>query len=413
MDGGAGAPVRALPYRRRRGREVRMLGDDPGVSARPHGGARSGGRPIEAACAYWRRRGLATEPEQVLFAPGGAVALLSVLGALGPGGVLLPRPSSQWHGAQARMLGRDTWYVPTPAECGGVPDPFALQEAVRRQRRRGGDPRALVLSVADEVTGTAVPPELLHEVCEVASVEGLLVISDETWRDTGHSAHDTVIVSPAEILERQGGGPPTGEAVLVVDLSTRFRPQDSGTAGAAVVRFPPSAYGRELREATARALRALGAVLPERRWQDTTVVLTEPEPLQAERRAWVRQQSTYALAVCEVLYGVGAHARPPRLGCGLYADLEPLRRGLLASGVTDSLTLEAHLTLAVGPWVRGGHRLGDDPAALRVWLGTGMFGPPGPRTPDHTTGLDAAARLVLAQLGGALPRASRDLEGRR
>lgn len=390
-----------------------MRGDEPGGSAPLGGRTRSGGRPTEAACAYWRRRGLATEPEQVLFAPCGAVALLSVLGALGPGGVVLPRPSSQWHGAQARMLGRGTRYVPTPAECGGVPDPFALQEAVRRERREGGDPRALVLSVADEVTGTAVPPEMLHEICEVAAVEGLVVLSDETWRDTCHSAHDTVIVSPAEMLERQGGGPPTGEAVLVVDLTPQFRPQGPGAAGAAVVRFPPSSYGRELREAAARALRALGAVLPERTRQAATVALTEPEPLRVERQAWVRQQSTYALAVCEVLYGVGAYARPPRLGCGLYADLEPLRGGLLASGVTDSLTLEARLTLAVGPWVRGGHRLGDDPAALRVWLGTGMFAPLGPRAPGRATGLDAEARLVLDRLSGALPGVSRDLEGTR
>ena len=32
---------------------------------------------------------------------------------------------------QARLLGRPSYHVPTPAECGGVPDPYALLETVR------------------------------------------------------------------------------------------------------------------------------------------------------------------------------------------------------------------------------------------------------------------------------------------
>lgn len=377
-------------------------GDIAGTSA---AGTR---RPTEAACAYWRRRGLATEPEQVLLAPSGAVALLAVLGAVGPGGVLLPRPSGEGVAPQARSLGRSLRTVPVPAECGGAPDPFALQEAVRRERADGGDPRVLSLSVADELTGTAVPPELLHEVCEVAAAEGLLIVSDESWRDTSHGSHDTVIVSPVEMQEKAVGGSLGGETVVMVDVAAELLP--AGPAATAV-RFAPTSYGRTLREAAVRVLGTLGASLSEDARQAVTVALSEPESLRTERQARVRRHAAYAAALYEALHDVGAHSRPPRLGRGLYADLEPLRGLLAARGVTDSLTLEAELTLAVGPWACGGHRFGDHPAKLRVWLGTGMLALPGPTVPETSTVLDAAARRTLDRLTSVLSGASRDLEG--
>ncbi|MYY81005.1 pyridoxal phosphate-dependent aminotransferase, partial [Streptomyces sp. SID335] len=95
---------------------------------------------------------------------------------------LLPRPCAAWWAPQARLLGRDAYHVPTPAECGGVPDPYALLETVRRVREEGGRPRLLVLSVADDPTATVPPPEVLHEAVEAAAGEGLHVVSDETWR---------------------------------------------------------------------------------------------------------------------------------------------------------------------------------------------------------------------------------------
>ncbi|NEB79930.1 pyridoxal phosphate-dependent aminotransferase, partial [Streptomyces sp. SID14478] len=88
-------------------------------------------------------------------------------------------------------------------ECGGVPDPYALLETVRRVRAEGGDPRLLVLSVADDPTATVPPPEVLHEAVEAAVGEGLHVVSDETWRDTLHPHADTVLFSPAEMFPAQ------------------------------------------------------------------------------------------------------------------------------------------------------------------------------------------------------------------
>ncbi|WP_143573539.1 aminotransferase class I/II-fold pyridoxal phosphate-dependent enzyme, partial [Streptomyces acidiscabies] len=153
----------------------------------------------EAACGYWARRGIDADPARVAVAPGAPALLLALTAALG-GDVLVPRPCAAWWAPYARLLGRPVFHVATPAECGGVPDPYALLETVRRVREEGGEPRLLVLSTADDPTATVAPPEAVHEAVEAAEGAGLHLVSDETWRDTVHAPHDTVFVSPAEML---------------------------------------------------------------------------------------------------------------------------------------------------------------------------------------------------------------------
>ncbi|PAZ10807.1 aminopeptidase, partial [Streptomyces sp. SA15] len=179
----------------------------------------------------WDRRGLPAEPGRAVAAPGAPSLLLALTAALG-GDVLVPRPCAAWWAPYARLLGRPVFHVATSAECGGVPDPYALLETVRRVRAEGGDPRLLVLSVADDPTATVAPPELLHETLEAAVGEGLHLVSDETWRDTLHEPHDTVLLSPAEMLPEQ--------VTVVTDLAGALLP--SGWP-AAIARFPAGEAG--------------------------------------------------------------------------------------------------------------------------------------------------------------------------
>ncbi|GAA3038083.1 hypothetical protein GCM10020000_15230 [Streptomyces olivoverticillatus] len=154
-----------------------------------------GGEELRAAAAgYWARRGLPTSPGHVLAAPrrpapaAGPARLGGRRSAADP--AVCPPGTGRWPGSLSRLA----YHVAVPAECGGVPDPFALLETVTRIRAEGGRPRFLVLSVADETTGTVAPPEILHEVLEAAAAEELTVVSDETWRDTLHHPLGTVFV---------------------------------------------------------------------------------------------------------------------------------------------------------------------------------------------------------------------------
>ncbi|MGW7206298.1 aminotransferase class I/II-fold pyridoxal phosphate-dependent enzyme [Streptomyces sp. NPDC054837] len=322
-----------------------------------------GGGPVllEAACAYWARRGLSAGPERVVAAPGAPSLLLALTAALG-GDVLVPRPCAAWWAPYARLLGRPVFHVGTPAECGGVPDPYALLETVRRVRDEGGDPRLLVLSVADDPTATVAPPEAVHEAVEAAVGEGLHVVSDETWRDTVHAPHDTVLIGPAEMLPEQ--------VTVVTDLAGALLPPGWP---AAVARFPAGEAADDLHARVLDVLTALGARVAAPVAAAAGYALTEPEPVTTRVAATVRLHAGVAAAAYAAVVPSGALARPPRAGRHLYVDLGPLRPALGAHGVGDAQDLEEFLTARLGLPAPGGHRFGDDLGALRVRLSTGSL----------------------------------------
>ncbi|MFD6228145.1 aminotransferase class I/II-fold pyridoxal phosphate-dependent enzyme [Streptomyces sp. NPDC060232] len=336
---------------------VSVLGAAAGRSSpQPPGG---GASLREAACRHWGRRGLATAPENVAAGPGAPALLLALLGAVG-GDVMLPRPCPAWWTPQIRLLGRRAYHVPTPAECGGVPDPYALLETVRRVRAEGGDPRVLLLSVADDPTATVPPPELVREACEAAETAGLFVVSDESWRDTVHRPHDDLVLSPAEMLPEQ--------TAVLVDLAGALLPADWP---AAVVRFPATPQGSRLCAHTLDVLTATGAMVAGPVAGAAAHALDEPDAVAARACAAARLHGRVAAAAHREILAVGAMARPPQAGRHLYADLTPLRAGLARHGVGDALELEDWLGGRLGTPTPGGQRFADELGALRVRLSTG------------------------------------------
>ncbi|MFC0599218.1 aminotransferase class I/II-fold pyridoxal phosphate-dependent enzyme [Streptomyces palmae] len=324
------------------------------TAAEPPGGAPE---LHEAACGYWSRRGLPADPGQVLAAPGAQPLLLALLAAIG-GDVLLCRPCAAWYAPLARLVGRPAYHVPVPVECGGVPDSFALLETVRRVRTEGGAPRVLVLSVADDPTGTVPPPELLHEVCEAAGQEGMLIISDESWRDTVHRPqHADVLLSPAEMLP--------GQVVVLADLAGGLTPPGWP---AAIARFPATAAGAALRGRALAMLAAVRGELSAPVAAAAALALTEPAAVRARTAASARACGAVGAATHLALTTVGVLGLPPQAGRRLYADLSELREPLSARGITDSVELADLLTRRLGMSVAGGHLFGDAPHALRVRL---------------------------------------------
>ncbi|MFE5996389.1 aminotransferase class I/II-fold pyridoxal phosphate-dependent enzyme [Streptomyces sp. CS065A] len=348
-----------------------------------------GGRTLrEAACAHWARRGLHGGPENIVAAPGDQPLLLALIAAHG-GDVLMPRPCPATWMPQARLLGRPAYQVPTPAECGGVPDPYALLETVRRVRAEGGRPKLLVLSVADDPTATVAPPELVREACEAAVGEGLHIISDETWRDTVHRPRDTVLLSPAEMCP--------DDVTVISDLSGALTP---AAWPVAVARFPETARGAVRRARTLDVLTALGALVAGPLAPAAAHALGEPEAVRVRIRQAAGLQAQVAAAAHRAVLTSGALARPPQAGRHLYADLGPLRPRLAELGVTDSMELEEYLTDRLGAPTPGGHRFGDELGALRVRLGTGPL--LGATAEEQRESLTAAEPLALPHVERAL-----------
>ncbi|MGW0561252.1 aminotransferase class I/II-fold pyridoxal phosphate-dependent enzyme, partial [Streptomyces sp. NPDC003016] len=332
--------------------------------------------------------GLHADAECVAAAPGAQPLLFALMAAAG-GDVLLPRPCPAWWVPQATMLGRTAYHVPAPAECGGIPDPFALLETVRRVRDEGGDPRLLLLCVPDDPTATVAPPELVHEVCEAAVSEGLHIVSDETWGDTLHRPQETVFLSPAEMFP--------GRVTVLADLAGAYTP---ASWPAAVARCPLTGAGAALRARTLDLLMAIGAVVPGPVAEAATYALGEPGPVTARIRAAAALHARVAAAAHHAVLASGALARPPHAGRHLYADLGPLRAGLAARGVTDSMDLEEYLSARLDSLVPGGHRFGDEMSALRVRIATApLLG----STPEQRLeSLTAADPLELPHVARAL-----------
>ncbi|MGW8727673.1 aminotransferase class I/II-fold pyridoxal phosphate-dependent enzyme [Streptomyces sp. NPDC055808] len=346
----------------------------------------------EAARGYWLRRGLPTPAERVVAAPGAQALLIALLGAYG-GDVLMPRPCPAWWSPQARLLGRPSYHVPTPAECGGVPDPYALLETVGRVRAEGGRPRLLLLCVADDPTATVAPPETVREACEAAVGEGLHIISDETWRDTVHHPHETVPISPAEMCPE--------DVTVLADLGGAFTPPGWP---AAVARFPDTVANAPRRARTLDVLAALGAVVAAPLAAAAALALTEPAPVVERTRRAAALHGRVAAAAHQAVLDAGALARPPQAGRHLYVDLGPFRARLAAHGVTDSMELEEYLTARLAAPAPGGHRFGDELGALRVRLSTGPL--LGATEEQRLDSLEAADPLQLPHVHAALGRFS-------
>jgi aspartate/methionine/tyrosine aminotransferase len=140
----------------------------------------------EAAAGYWHRRGLPTEPAQVVAAPGSKPLLWAILGAR-RGGVALPKPSWVSYAAQVGMHGRDLIRI---RSLGGVPDPAEL-DAVAGALRLS----TVIVTLPDNPTGKLAPPQVVRDLCAVAERHDLLIISDEIYRDLT----DREFLSPAEV----------------------------------------------------------------------------------------------------------------------------------------------------------------------------------------------------------------------
>ncbi|WNI18638.1 aminotransferase class I/II-fold pyridoxal phosphate-dependent enzyme [Actinacidiphila sp. ITFR-21] len=346
------------------------------AGAQPPGG---GPRLLAAAEGYWARRGLAADTGRVLAAPGAEPLLLALLAA-SDGDPVLARPAAAWQAPVTRLLGRPVHTVPTPAEGGGVPDPFALLETVRRARAGGGDPRLLVLSAVDDPSGTVAPPELLHETCEAAAEAGLLIISDETYSDTLHH-HDTVLLSPAEMLP--------DHTVVLADLAATLVP---ASVPAALARFPGTDHGTAWRQRTANVLAALRAVLPAPAAAATAYVLTEPAEVTGRAAAATRLHARVAAAAYRAVTEAGGVCRPPKAAYQLYP--------VLGAPGTRAADLEERLTAALGRRVLGGHRFGDDPREPRARIDTGALY--GGNEAERRDTLAAADPLAVPHVAAAL-----------
>ena len=314
-----------------------------------------------AAAGYWGRRALPIDSDLVVCGPGSKPLLFALLLAIG-GDVALPLPSWVSYAAQSRLVGGRPYYVPTRDGHGGVPDPGRLASAISEARDRGGEIRAVVVTLPDNPTGTVAPPEVVRELAEVARRHDLVIISDEIYRDLIHDPK-TPFISPAEVAP---------ERTVVTTALSKSLALGGWRIGAA--RLPDSTRGHELR----RELLGVASEIwssPSGPIQHGAAYAFEEPPELVERVARSRRlHAAVARAVAGRFAAAGALVCPPAAAFYVYPDFAPLRERLARrEDVVTDTDLSRLLLERYGLGVLAGSEFGEPGEALRLRVATSLL----------------------------------------
>ncbi|GAA0710867.1 pyridoxal phosphate-dependent aminotransferase [Dactylosporangium roseum] len=311
----------------------------------------------EAAAGYWQRRGLHTTADQVIAGPGSKALLWAVLRACG-GAVALPRPSWVSYAAQAALHGLPVHLVPTPPGQGGAPDPERLATVIKAAEAAGQPLTTVVLTLPDNPTGTLAARNTIAAVCELARKHNLTVVSDEIYRDLVHDAHAD-FVSPAELAPER--------VVVTTGLSKSLA---LGGWRTGVARFPATPAGDSLRADVAAIASEVWSAPAQPIQRAAALAFTEPAALRERVRDSRRLHARIVAAVADVLIEAGARLTYPSGGFYLYPDMRELAGRF---GVADDTELAAVLLYRCDMASLPGSTFGDDPAALRLRIATGLL----------------------------------------
>jgi aspartate aminotransferase len=320
-----------------------------------------------AAAGYWARRGLPTVPGDVVCGPGSKALLYGLLLNLGAD-VAIPRPSWVSYAAQASLTGIRPVYVPIVPGQGGVPDPDLLSAAVTAARRGPAGRRigAVIVTLPDNPTGTLAAPETIRALCSVAERHGLLIISDEIYRDLTHAEGD--FLSPAEVAPDR--------TVITSGLSKNLA---LGGWRLGVARLPGGvarlrggvAQGPAMREALLATCSEIWSAPAAPVQAAAALAFEEPAEITLRVARSRHLHGAIARAVASLFTAAGAAVAPPEGAFYLYPDFAAHRRGLLRRfGVRTSADLASLLLREYGVGVLPGSAFGDPADALRLRVAT-------------------------------------------
>jgi aspartate aminotransferase len=309
----------------------------------------------EAAAGYWTRRGLPTEPDQVVAGPGSKPLLWGVLGAQ-RGAVAVPKPCWVSYAAQAALHLREVHPIPVVPGEGGVPDADRLDAIATMAARAGGPLGAVVVTIPDNPTGLIASPSSVAAVCEVARLHDLLVVSDEIYRDLVFDDASTSFTSPAELAPER--------TVITTGLSKSLA---LGGWRIGVARFPATSV---LRDAVISMASEVWSAPAQPVQRAAALAFTEPPELRDRVRAARRLYRTVTSAVAEVFLAAGASLVRPAAAFYLYPSLN---ESALGAAVNDDVALARRLLDEYGVATLPGSAFGDDPSSMRLRVATSLL----------------------------------------
>jgi aspartate/methionine/tyrosine aminotransferase len=343
-----------------------------------------------AAAGYWTRRSLPTIPAAVVAGPGSKALLFGTMLALGTD-IAVPRPSWVSYAAQAALVGTTPHFVSAVPGEGGICDPAALHAAVRASWANGRRIGAVLVTLPDNPTGRLASPQAVRELCAVAERHGLVIISDEIYRDLVHDPA-APILSPAQVAPHR--------TVVTTALSKNLA---VGGWRIGVARMPDGATGEALRERLLGIASEIWSAPAGPVQHAAAVALDEPAEL-ADR---VDRSRALHAAVCQevarLCLAAGLDVAPPQAAFYLYPDFAPLRFRLSARfGVSTGADLAKLLLHRYGAGTLPGSAFGESASSLRLRLATGLLY--GETREQREAALVAPQPLALPWISDALTR---------
>lgn len=320
----------------------------------------AGGATVrDSVAGYYRRRGVETDPDQIVVAPGSKALLFALLAAV-DGDLVLPQPAWVSYEAQAALVGKRVVRVPIPPECGGIPDPAALEDAVRRARADGLDPRMLLLTQPDNPTGTVASRAMLARTLDLSRACELFVISDEIYADLTYE--DGAFTSAAAL-----------ELANCAVTSGLSKSLAVGGWRVGTLRVADTEAGRSLRARVCAIASEIWSCLSAPIEAAAIIAFAEPAELAERVQLSRRLHARVSLAVHRALVEAGAACRRPTAAFYLYPDLGEHRAVLAAHGIQTGEQLATALLERFGIAVLPGEAFGDDEAALRFRVATSLL----------------------------------------
>lgn len=349
---------------------------------------------LDAAAGYWTRRGVPTRADQVVSGPGSKPLLYAIFQALG-GPVALPRPSWVSYAAQNALLKQESVLIDTLPGQGGVPDPVALEAEALRRREAGSPLSCVLVTIPDNPTGTVAVPTVVRDLCAVARLQGLLVISDEIYLDLLHDPA-TPILTPSAIAP---------------DLTTTTTGLSKSLAlggwRIGVARFPDTDRGELLRQAVTAAASEIWSAPAQPVQAVAAWAFGDPQELDAHLSNSRRLHGAVARATARVFRAAGASVPEPAAGFYLYPDFSTLAARFAGLGIRSSRELAGYLLDERGIATLPGSAFGDLPERLTLRIATPMLY--GPAESSRWQALDAKDPTALPWLAEGLQRLERAL----
>ena len=360
-----------MATRARRGQPVLPLGfGEAGLPVHPAllaalaaAGSRNSYGPVAghrllraAAAGYWQRRGLPTSPEAVVCGPGSKALLFALLMVI-DGAIAIPRPSWVSYAAQARLVGGKAVHVAAAGGEGGICDPAALDAAAEH-----ANIRSVVVTLPDNPTGRVAAPHTVRALCDVAAARGLIILSDEIYRDLLHDP-STPFVSPADVAPER--------TVVITGLSKNLA---LGGWRIGVARMPDGPLGRRLRMALLGVASEVWSAPSGPVQYAAALAFNEPSEIRERIAASRGLHATVARAAAAACQDAGLLVPTPQAGFYLYPDFDPWRLHLRSEyGVTTSAGLARLLMRRYGVATLPGSVFGDHPHKLTLRLATALI----------------------------------------